>query len=174
MTPIRVFAYGSLIWRPGFAALRRERAVLPGWARRFWQASTDHRGFPHAPGRVVTLVRDDVARCEGFAFEIDAASADDVLAALDVRESGGYERTRVALQRPDGAALGDAWVWIAHPGNPHWAGGEHDDAVIAQIHHAVGPSGANLEYVLALADALVAEGIDDDEVEGLAARLRAR
>ncbi|MBK6920123.1 MAG: gamma-glutamylcyclotransferase [Deltaproteobacteria bacterium] len=170
---LRVFAYGSLIWRPGFTPRSHAPAVLRGWSRRFWQASTDHRGVPGAPGRVVTLVQGDAAaHCRGVVYELDPAQADDVLAMLDVRESGGYVRGRAALEHPGGGAFGDAWVWIAHPGNPNWAGPAEDDALAAQIRSAHGPSGANLEYVLELADALAAAGISDEHIASLAALLR--
>ena len=52
---LAIFAYGSLLFRPGFAYLERQRAELHGYARSFSQASPDHRGTPERPGRVVTL-----------------------------------------------------------------------------------------------------------------------
>lgn len=169
--PTRVFAYGSLIWRPDFAWISRERAALPGFSRCFWQSSTDHRGIPEAPGRVVTLVREVDALCQGVAFTLDPTREDETLALLDVRESGGYVREVVTLQRPDGTALGEAWVWIAHAGNPSWAGPTEIDALVLQIANAIGPSGGNREYVLRLAEALASEAIEDAIVHELAQRL---
>jgi cation transport regulator ChaC len=38
-----IFGYGSLVWRPAFPFAERRGAWI-GFARRFWQSSTDHRG----------------------------------------------------------------------------------------------------------------------------------
>ena len=65
-----VFAYGSLIWRPGFEWTECQKAYLRGWTRRFWQGSPDHRGTPIAPGRVVTLVAEPSEDVYGVAFKI--------------------------------------------------------------------------------------------------------
>jgi cation transport regulator ChaC len=66
-----LFGYGSLIWNPGsIPFVRKVPAFVQGWKREFRQKSTDHRGTIDAPGRVVTLVPEPDAVCEGMAYEV--------------------------------------------------------------------------------------------------------
>ena len=82
---IWLFGYGSLIWRPDIPHRRAEPAHLPGYERRFWQGSHDHRGTPEAPGRVVTLVELAGAVCDGVAFRVPGADAETILERLDCK-----------------------------------------------------------------------------------------
>ena len=41
-----VFAYGSLMWKPGFDYAERRRARVPGYVRRFCLDSITYRGTP--------------------------------------------------------------------------------------------------------------------------------
>lgn len=169
-----IFGYGSLIWRPAFASLESRPARLTGFARRFWQGSTDHRGVPGAPGRVVTLVQEPRAECVGMAYRVSDEALPDVLATLDHREKGGYERFDVELSLLPGAERVDALVYVAAPTNPEYLGPAPDEAIAEQIARARGPSGPNAEYVFELERALSALGVLDPRVTELAELLRKR
>jgi len=169
-----IFGYGSLLWRPDFAFAERRVACVRGFARRLWQGSPDHRGAPGAPGRVATLVADAEAVCWGVAYRVEETLRECVLAALDARESGGFERCEVALGFGDEAAGREpALTYIAPAHNPNYLGPAPLPEMAAQVRRARGRSGTNAEYVLALARALRGLGVEDEDVDALAALLRA-
>lgn len=134
--------------------------------RRFWQGSHDHRGVPEKPGRVVTLIERHGESCEGLAFRIDSQTAHDTFAALDHREKNGYERRDVDLACRDGSTV-HALVYIAVEGNFAYLGPASNADIARQIRRSIGPSGRNVDYLLALADALRAHQIDDPHVFAL-------
>src|SRR5881227_616775 len=100
-----VFGYGSLVWRPAMTYVARRAGRIAGWARRFWQASTDHRGTVEAPGRVLTLVERDGA-VWGMAYAIARAAWPEIEAALELREQQGYARLTIDLGLAAGAQAG--------------------------------------------------------------------
>lgn len=167
-----VFGYGSLVWRPAFAFEERRAGYIEGWTRRFWQGSTDHRGVPGAPGRVVTLVAERGARCWGMAYRVAAAERSGVLAQLDHREKGGYARHAVDVHA--GGERIAALVYVATSDNPNYLGPASLSEIALQVRRSHGPSGPNLEYVLRLAEALRRIGADDPHVFELAAELGAQ
>lgn len=167
-----VFGYGSLVWRPAFPHAERRAAYVRGWMRRFWQGSTDHRGVPGAPGRVVTLLPEPDARCWGTAYRVDREHAEEVVERLDHREQGGYERHRTTVyDAADHAPIGEALLYVATEDNPNWLGPAPVEDIAAQVRRSEGPSGDNVEYVLELARALREMGAHDPHVFGLAAHL---
>jgi len=137
-----------------------------GWTRRLWQGSPDHRGVPDAPGRVATLVRDEGAICGGVGYCIER-DRERILAELDVREIAGFVRTILPLYDDDGTIFAEAIVWVADETNPHFLGHASDEAIAAHVKKSHGPSGANVDYVLRLRDALRALDIDDAHVEAV-------
>lgn len=166
-----IFGYGSLIWRPEFPYEERLPGYIVGYSRRFWQRSTDHRGTPQAPGRVVTLLADPDALCWGMAYRVTPADRDAVLASLDHREQAGYERITTPVFVDQGRRTITALVYIASAQNPHYAGPAPLDAIARIVRASHGPSGSNLEYVLRLAQALDELGVRDAHVSELAERV---
>jgi cation transport protein ChaC len=100
-----MFGYGSLIWRPAMAYAARRAGRIEGWSRRFWQASTDHRGTLEAPGRVLTLI-EATGVVWGAAYAIGRAEWPAIEAALEVREQQGYARSTIDLGLAAGEAAG--------------------------------------------------------------------
>ncbi len=171
--PLWIFGYGSLVWRPDFPHVESVPAWISGYERRFWQASTDHRGTPARPGRVATLVEAPGVRCRGVAYRIAPQAAADVFAYLDHREKNGYLGRRLSLDLDDGRRT-DALTYIADPRGEHFAGPAPLLEIARQIQRAEGPSGANVEYVVRLAAALRRLGAPADETFELDAMLRRR
>ena len=163
---LRVFGYGSLIWRPAIPHTSSLPGYVRGFVRRFWQGSTDHRGVPGAPGRVVTLLPEPSAVVWGRVFTIADADREPVLERLDHREKGGYARHEVQVHTSAGAL--DAVVYVATVSNPNFLGPASLEHIAAQVRASAGPSGPNDEYVLQLARALREMNATDDHVAELA------
>lgn len=162
-----LFGYGSLIFKADFPYLERRPARIRGWTRRFWQGSHDHRGTPAAPGRVATLVPQADAVCDGMAYLITPQ----VFGHLDYREKNGYLRFVTDMEFDDHTHA-EGLVYIATEDNPAFLGAAPDTDIARQIHAAHGPSGANREYLLQLAQALRALGKNDPHVFAIERHLR--
>ena len=162
-----VFGYGSLIFRPAFPFAEQAAGFVEGWSRRWWQGSTDHRGVPGAPGRVVMAIAEPEARLWGMAFRVAAARVPEVFERLDHREKGGYAQHEVSVQLGGGHSV-VATMYVATPDNPNFLGPAPLEDMVRQVLGSEGPSGTNVEYVLKLAEALRAMRVDQDETLALA------
>lgn len=79
-----VFAYGSLMWNPGFEWELRLPARVFGYHRAFCIYSWHYRGTPEDPGLVLGLDRG--GSCHGIAYRVASARWAEVVAYLDARE----------------------------------------------------------------------------------------
>lgn len=161
-----LFGYGSLIFKADFPYIERRGARIRHWARRFWQGSHDHRGTAEAPGRVVTLVPQHGAVCEGMAYLITP----DVFDHLDLREKNGYLRFATELRFDDGGSA-EGLVYSAAHDNVAYLGPASDTEIAAQIAASAGPSGPNRDYLVNLANALRVLNHDDPHVFAIERRL---
>jgi len=148
-----VFGYGSLTWKANFDYRRRVVAYIRGYRRRFWQASVEHRGTWAAPGRVAALVPGEATEVVwGAAYEV----ADDVLAegsALNVRERTYGRHSREDVFTADGVKMAEqAFVFVGASREDLLLGDAPAEDIARQIFNSVGPSGANVEYFLKLAE----------------------
>ena len=172
-SPLRVFGYGSLVWRPSPAleGCGTEVCRADGYRRAFCQRSADHRGTPEAPGLVASIVPAPDASCYGLAYTIPDERVDSVLDELDFREKGGYSADVITIHTTAGESQ-QALAYYASNENPMYLDASLEEA--AQIiKTAVGPSGANDQYLYNLADWLRASEIEDEHVFGLESRVRA-
>ena len=167
-----VFAYGSLMWRPGFDALERVPARLKGLHRALCVYSFVHRGTPERPGLVFGLDRGGM--CRGIAYRVGAAAREKTIEYLREREqvTSVYLETMRRIELEDASRRQvRALCFTIDRGHVQYAG----RLTLAQLVHYVrqghGSSGANRDYVLEAVHALEALGYRETELHLLAERL---
>jgi cation transport regulator ChaC len=108
-----------------------------------------------------------------MAYRVEPTAREGVLANLDHREVGGFERRELDVHFRDSARLPiRALVYVASQRNPNYLGPAPDGEIAEQVRRSHGPSGPNREYVLRLADWLRDVGAVDDHVFQVADQLR--
>jgi cation transport protein ChaC len=172
MAELWVFAYGSLMWRPGFAFSERANAALIGAHRSLCIYSFHHRGTAERPGLVLGL--DEGGACRGVAFRVAAEKSDETLAYLRAREqvTDVYLEAIKPVSLLDGSGRDcEAVCYVADRGHPQYAGRLSIEAQARLVRPASGQSGTNIEYVLNTVRHLEEAGIHDVELAALAKRL---
>jgi len=168
-----VFAYGSLMWRPGFAHLERAPARLIGLHRALCVYSFVHRGTPERPGLVLGLDRGGA--CRGIAYRVERTKRGATIAYLRGREQVTMvyrEGWRDVLLAGSPERRVRALVYIVDRGHPQYAGRLDLDQQLHFVRQGHGSSGANPEYVLATVAEIEAQGIRDTDLHRLAERLK--
>ncbi|MBK8456640.1 MAG: gamma-glutamylcyclotransferase [Phyllobacteriaceae bacterium] len=172
MNDLWVFAYGSLMWRPGFEAVEARRARLAGYRRALCVSSHVHRGTRERPGLVLGLDRGGA--CVGRAFRVDAAKSVETLAYLRERElvTNVYHERHVSLTLDDGRRIG-AVAYVVDRGHEQYAGSLNAEEAASRVIGAAGISGVNVDYVLATVEHLRELGIRDHWLEHVARLIKA-
>jgi cation transport protein ChaC len=162
-----LFAYGSLMWRPGFAFEEARRARLTGYRRCFSIYSVHHRGTPERLGMVLGLDRGGV--CEGIAYRIPAPLVDHTRQYLREREliNGVYREAMVPVElegEPRAEVM--ALAYIVERAHPNYARLPLRTQA-RLIKAARGISGANLDYLVSTVRHLRELDIRERELERL-------
>ncbi len=158
--PIPVFAYGSLIWNPGFEVSSTRRATAIGWHRRFSILLDHFRGTAEHPGLMLALAPG--GRCDGLLLDIAPETERDSLRAVLRRELVAHELAANACWIEVETAQGrsEALTFSADPVDVTL----HDLSVDEQarlLARANGVAGSGSEYLLRTAESLNAAGICD-------------
>jgi len=166
-----VFAYGSLMWRPGFVYAEAQQARLVGYRRCFCIYSVYHRGSHERPGLVLGLDRGGT--CEGIAYRVPAARAEETTRYLRAREQvyGVYRETHAPVELMARAGEVLALTYIVERAHPNYAGRLPLAVQARIIHGSRGRSGANLDYLISTLRHLAEVGIRERELERILAMI---
>lgn len=168
--PLRVFAYGSLMWNPAIAFEAEEVATLEGWHRSFCLRSVSKRGSEQQPGRELSLQPGGQAQAVTLRLVETTAQAE--LRRLWAREMahGAYWPLWTSVRLTGGETA----MALSFVDRPDHALHEADDSVgtVARLAAvASGEAGSNADYVRDAARALVRRGLHDGYVEAIAQAL---
>lgn len=158
-----LFAYGSLIGRPGFEAAAQWPARVRGYHRALRLRSLSNRGSPAQPGLVLTLLPG--GSCRGLVYQVAPAQSARVLEELWVREMvvGSYTPRWLRCETPQGSRQALSFTLKRHSSG-HVA--ELSNAQLLHIlRHARGRYGSTLDYLQRCVLGLREHGIHDAELE---------
>lgn len=170
--PLHVFAYGSLIWRPGFTHDGMHPALLRGFHRRFCLWSRHYRGTAECPGLVLGLDRG--GSCRGVVFRVPTEAAPAVLDYLDARENLAgevvYARRMLPVRLLDSGRVVEAVAYVANRTHRAYCRPSPAEAAAA-IARGIGQAGSNRDYLLNTLSHLQALGLRDAGLDRIAALL---
>lgn len=158
--PLGVFAYGSLIWNPGFQVADQRRGVAHGWHRSFCLEIDHWRGSPELPGLMLALERGGAT--VGMVLEVARGVEREAMLALLRRELVAREMERNARWITVRTDHGSEQVLTFYAG-------PRDHTVVSlpiqeqarRLAHACGHGGSGAEYLHKTVQHLRKAGIHD-------------
>jgi glutathione-specific gamma-glutamylcyclotransferase len=164
-----IFAYGSLMWNPGFEFERAVPASLSGFHRRLGVFSNHYRGSLEKPGLVLGLDRGGSAR--GLGYRIADANWRHALTYVRAREliSEVYREVvkRIYVDGEQVLAL----TYVIRHGDPQCAPPMSISDTMTYVQQGVGKAGPCVDYVRNTLEHLRSMGIHDAGLEKLAPHL---
>jgi cation transport protein ChaC len=159
--PIWVFAYGSLIWKPGFAHVETRRGLAQGWQRSFCLRITRFRGTRSRPGLMMQLDRG--GSCEGLLMRLPPGEELAELRGLWRREMTAKPPGNLPqwIDETNGPETIRAIAFTANPAKDNYVCGLSVDEVAETLATAAGHWGSGAEYLWHTVTALEKAGIHD-------------
>ena len=160
-----VFAYGSLMWRPGFDFVRSEHATLERFHRSLCVYSNHYRGTAEHPGLVFGL--EIGGSCQGVVYEIDPTDWKATHAYVSKRElvSHVYHEVILPVQALAPARQIQALTYVVDPTHNQYAAPKSLKETIANVKQGHGLSGSCEDYVLNTIQHLRSLDIKDHGIE---------
>jgi glutathione-specific gamma-glutamylcyclotransferase len=162
--PLRIFAYGSLIWKPEFEYVKQTPATLAGWHRSFCMKIERWRGTRQQPGLMMAL--DQGGSCDGIVYELPPENHAVQLERLLRREMTNKPPTNqplwldVSMAEKNDKAL----AFTASPTGHSYQGTLPLAEVAATLARAAGHWGSGAEYLFNTVSHLQQLGIHDDNL----------
>jgi cation transport protein ChaC len=168
-----VFAYGSLMWKPGFAFEERVPGLIRGFHRSLCIYSNRHRGTPERPGLVLGLDRGGA--CRGIAYRVGPEKVDDTRAYLTEREQINkvYLEAWPHIRLEDGRLV-QGLAYVVDRRHPQYTGRLSHEEVLRLVRQGQGQSGECRDYVLNTVNCMAEIGVTDHALDWLKPALSSR
>lgn len=157
-----IFAFGSLIWNPGFDHVEERLSTIHGWRRSFcigWVRL--YRGTPERPGIMLGLDRGGA--CRGVVFRLPPEAVKENLEIVFRREHPVRWDTlhmHWITARTDAGPV-RALAVLTNRSHPAYLAGLAEDVVVKSLATAAGERGSMAEYLRSTIEHLEARGIHD-------------
>lgn len=168
-----VFAYGSLMWNPGFEFVRKFRAVVRGFHRNPCVYSVHYRGTVEVPGLVLGLVAG--GDCHGIVYEVSPENAPKIFDYVIDRERGSqvfdprvpliYEEVMLPFEAE--GVRGEALAFTVNSQSPRFVPHLSDDEKSHLIATSCGVGGPCFDYFHQTLEELNKLSVNDQYLQSL-------
>lgn len=160
-SPVWVFAYGSLLWKPGFDHVEEQPGQLIGWHRSFCFRQKRFRGTPDCPGLMMCLDRG--GQCRGLLLRFAEETLEAELMKLLRRETTLKPLNQgprwVRVRTLNGVVT--AFTFVCNRQSPAYVGRLPLEQVADILAVACGHAGSGAAYLYETVTRLRALGIED-------------
>jgi len=165
--PIWLFAFGSLIWKPGCEHVEERKGLVRGWHRAF-RLGWDYRWRGNAEHPNLMMGLDRGGQCHGILYRLPPGEEEKNLDALVRREMRikpppGQPITQVArwLSVETGGERVRAVAFVLDRGGPGYRGSRSHEETADVLAKSCGTNGSGAEYLHKTVRRLAEHGIYD-------------